>query len=286
VVLLRLHRGAPVTSAGLAMTGRPSQFGTDPARLDAVAEALARAPDVRLGGFHLHAASNVVDTDALAHLFTDGVEAAASAARTLGVRPVHVGLGGGFPFPVGRDEPAPDLRGLARPIAKVLDARFPAWRRGEPAVSFESGRYLVGDAGTLVLRVQDVKRSAGERFVVLDGGTNVWGGMAALGQLPRIPLAFRRLAGSAGPGGGAPAVVTGPLCAPSDVVSRTTAFPAVAPGDLVAVPQVGAYGPTAALAAFLSRPGPVEAVVDGDDLVDATRLDVTATPIVSGQTGG
>ena len=36
----------------------------------------------------------------------------------------------------------------------------------------EPGRYLVGDAGIYIVRVNDVKISRGKKFVIVDGGMN------------------------------------------------------------------------------------------------------------------
>jgi diaminopimelate decarboxylase len=59
-------------------------------------------------------------------------------------------------------------------------------------------------------------------------------------------------------------MVTGPLCTPLDLWARTARLPRVRPGDVLAVPNVGAYGLYASLVAFLGHPLPVEVVVDGD----------------------
>lgn len=69
-----------------------------------------------------------------------------------------------------------------------------------------------------------------------------------------------------------PTMVTGPLCTPLDSWSRDTPLPPLRPGDLLAVPNVGAYGLSASLLAFLGHPAPVEVVVDGDAVVDVSRL--------------
>jgi diaminopimelate decarboxylase len=46
-------------------------------------------------------------------------------------------------------------------------------------------------------------------------------------------------------------------------------------GDVLAIPNVGAYGLTASLLGFLSRDLPCEIVVDGGRLIEATRLTLT-----------
>jgi diaminopimelate decarboxylase len=46
----------------------------------------------------------------------------------------------------------------------------------------------------------------------------------------------------------------------------------VRPGDLVVVPNVGAYGLTASLLGFLGHTPPAEVVVRGDTVLDVSRL--------------
>ena len=62
----------------------------------------------------------------------------------------------------------------------------------------------------------------------------------------------------------AAALVAGPLCTPLDTWARSAPLSPVRPGDVVAVPNVGAYGLYASLVAFLGHPLPAEVVVDGD----------------------
>src|SRR6185437_13609358 len=80
----------------------------------------------------------------------------------------------------------PAIGGLADRLAAVLDAQLPGWRDGAPRIAFESGRFLVADAGALLCRVVDAKESKGEAFAVLDAGINALGGMAGLRRLPPL----------------------------------------------------------------------------------------------------
>jgi diaminopimelate decarboxylase len=107
-------------------------------------------------------------------------------------------------------------------------------------------------------------------FVVLDAGVNVLGGMTGLGRL-RAPDAQPRVIGRPTEPGG-PVTLVGPLCTPLDVLSTAAPIAPPRPGQLLAIPNVGAYGPTASLLAFLSRPTPVEVVVDRGAVRRARRL--------------
>ena len=179
-----------------------------------------------------------------------------------------VDLGGGFGAPSARLGDRPNLKEVGPAVELCLDEHFPGWREGTPRIVFESGRFLVGCAGTLVCSVLDVK-NRDSRVVVLDSGINHYGGMSGLGRvlpvevevLTQSPNAFERTC------------LVGPLCSSLDVLNRSATLAGVVPGDLVAVPNVGAYGLTASLVAFLSHGAPVEVVVHEDDgRVEASRL--------------
>jgi diaminopimelate decarboxylase len=146
---------------------------------------------------------------------------------------------------------------------------FPRWRQGSPRLAVESGRYLVGDSGTLLAGVSNVKLSRGRKFVILDAGINTFGGMSGLGRL--LPVSV----GIEGDEATERASLVGPLCTPGDVLGREITLPVLGPGDLVAIPNTGAYGPTASLLMFLGRPSPAEVLVRSGEVVSVSRIERT-----------
>jgi diaminopimelate decarboxylase len=93
----------------------------------------------------------------------------------------------------------------------------------------------------------------------------------------------RILAPSAQPTGPAGTVPTagnrislvGTLCTPLDVLSRSADIDVPQIGDVLEIPNVGAYGVTASLMGFLSKPVPAEVVVEQDgSVVGARRLEL------------
>lgn len=269
--LLRVNADEPVPGAGLAMTGVSSQFGAD-------ASWVLREPGRFRGvtGLHLYMGTNLVGEDVLVRQFEVGLSLAERLGNVLG-DVTEVDLGGGFGAPFARAGERPQLPGLASRIARLLDERLPGWRRAAPQVAFESGRYLVAQSGTLVSRVVDVKESKGEVFVVLDTGINHLGGMAGLRRIPRI-LPDVAPADDDGDAASRESVLAGPLCTPLDVFGRGSDLPSLEPGELVTIPNVGAYGLTASLVAFLGFDPPVEVVLDGEEVVSASRLALGRAP--------
>ena len=52
-------------------------------------------------------------------------------------------------------------------------------------------------------------------------------------------------------------------------------LPSLSSGDIVVIPNVGAYGLTASLLSFLSRDTPLEVVIDGDKVKEVSQLIIT-----------
>lgn len=276
-VVLRLNPDRLAPAAGLAMTGEASQFGVDTTWVREHPEDFHTTTPIR--GLHVFAATNLESAGAVLESMRIAVENVQKAARALGIEHLEtVLLGGGFGHPFARAGTPVDFRELRAPLEELLDHSFPGWRHGHPSIAFESGRFLAGSSGQLVCTVQDVKWSRSRRIVVLDSGINHLGGMAGLRRL--VSMGIHPLAGA--PAGGThldieECDITGPTCTPLDCWAKGVPLPPVHPGDVVTVPNVGAYGLTASLLGFLSRECPAEIVVDGYTVVSAGRLTLQRT---------
>ncbi|MEN3942054.1 hypothetical protein WJU23_12225 [Prosthecobacter sp. SYSU 5D2] len=252
-ILLRVNP-AEAPNARLAMTGVESQFGFDETLFHAPdAAERVRQPGICLRGVHVYFGTQVASVQALADNTRRALETASRLEETLGLQCTVVNAGGGFPWPYANHASYPDLTGLCAALTAVWEAS-PMHNKAE--LWFEAGRYLCAGAGSLVTRVLDVKQSRTRTFVVLDTGIHHLGGMAGLGRIPRGAVTFQNL--SSEEGAEMTADIVGPLCTPLDSLARGVKLPAVEPGDLLAVPNVGAYGLTASLIGFLSHGAPAE----------------------------
>jgi diaminopimelate decarboxylase len=105
-----------------------------------------------------------------------------------------------------------------------------------PRLHLEPGRSIVAQAGVALYRVGVVKQSGEKRWLLVDGG---------LADNPRPALYGARY--SALPvrdplrAPTSPASVAGPYCESGDVLIDDLPLPAVAEGELLAVPVSGAY---------------------------------------------
>ncbi|WP_424187548.1 phosphopantetheine-binding protein [Actinokineospora sp. G85] len=273
--LLRVNPPSNAGGAGLRMTGQPSQFGLDIAANPEVTGADLAVPGATVRGFHFYPLTNSPDEDTLRAELLGSVGLAADLAARWGVDVAHLDLGGGFSTPYAGPGTRPVYTTLRASLETALDEHFPAWRSPGFELVFESGRYLVGDSGTLLCTVTEVKASGAGTYTVLDTGIHHLGGLSGIGRLR--PMTAR----PATPAGGDPATTTlvGPLCTPADVVNRSATLPPAAPGQVLEIPNVGAYGLTASLIGFLSRPAPAEVVLRGDQVLHASRLRLAREPL-------
>lgn len=226
--------------------GAEAKFGLPVARLDAfVAE--ARALGARITGLHAHLGSGI---DAAGHW--RGVHAQlAGLADGIGTVEV-IDIGGGLPIPYRDGDAAFAIDDWAQGLAEVK-AAYPRFH-----LAIEPGRYLVGEAGVLLLSATQVVEKDGVRRVGADAGMNAllrpalydaWHGIHNLSR-PDAPndTAFD---------------VVGPICESGDVIGQRRMLPAATcEGDVLLVADAGAYG-MAMANTYNLRSLPGEHVLDG-----------------------
>jgi diaminopimelate decarboxylase len=123
-------------------------------------------------------------------------------------------------------------------------------------VLLEPGRFISGNAGILVTRVEYVKRTGRKTFVIVDAAMNDLIRPAFYESYHEIvPL---RLVGR----GLVTADVVGPICESGDYFAKGRKMPAVEPGEHVALMSAGAYGAVMA-SNYNSRPLVAEVLVCG-----------------------
>src|SRR5947207_2382496 len=169
-----------------------------------------------------------------------------------------VDFGGGLGIPYFSNEDELDMDELRAGLVSIFSEIEPEEPFSGTQFMVEPGRYLVGEAGVYVTRINDIKTSRGKKYVIVDGGMNHH--LAASGNLGQIikrnyPIAVLNRLNELPEQS---VDVVGPLCTPLDVLGRSVQFPNVAVGDLVGVFQSGAHARAASPLGFLSHPTPPE----------------------------
>lgn len=268
--LMRVNAPSAPGHGAMRMTGASSQFGIDIDSVDVAPDDLVR-DGARVHGFHFYPMSNATDEAALVDEMINSIRHAVELAERWAIPLEVLDLGGGFASPYGTEGERPRYRSLRGAVGEALDRWLPGWRSGAPRVAFESGRYLTCDSGVLVARILDVKRSRDRDFVVTDTGIHHVGGLSGIGRV--LPMrATTMVEPSFEAGTSAAGSVVGPLCTPADVLNRQIELRDVAPDRLITIPNVGAYGLSASLMGFLSRPTPIEVITRAGQVVAASRV--------------
>ncbi|OIK00869.1 diaminopimelate decarboxylase [Streptomyces sp. MUSC 14] len=252
-VLPRVNLAVPegaLTSSSLAMGGRPTPFGLDPARAGAVVRALSDGtyPQLALRGMHAHLASGLEAAEQLAV-----AESVVDWAMGLGVPLAEVNVGGGMHVDYTSPERRFDWTAYGRGLARLTAAHPGLTLRIEP------GRALTAYCGWYATEVLDVKPSHGEEFAVVRGGTHHLRTPATKGHdqpcavLPvdTWPHPWPRPAAE-----GERVTLAGQLCTPKDVLARRVPAPGLRAGDRVLFALAGAYAWNISHHDFLMHPRP------------------------------
>ncbi|HEV2455592.1 MAG TPA: diaminopimelate decarboxylase [Verrucomicrobiae bacterium] len=123
----------------------------------------------------------------------------------------------------------------------------------------EPGRFICGNAGILVTRVEYLKRTGSKNFVIVDAAMNDLIRPAFYDAYHEIVPISRRN------GGSMKADLVGGICESGDFFAKDRALPKVAEGDYLALLSAGAYSFTMA-SNYNTRPLAAEVLVNGKNV--------------------
>lgn len=229
-VSLRLNQGIGAGHHAHVITGGPdSKFGISLEDLPK-AKALAAAYNLRITGIQQHIGSNVLDEK----LFLRAVTLLLDTARML-PDVTRVDFGGGFGVPYDPNQKRLNMKSLGSLWKKETEC-FVKESGREVSFAFEPGRYIVAEAGTLLVSVTDIKETSKHRFVGVNSGFNHLVRHAMYGSYHHVVNLSQRRAKKT------LVSIAGNICESGDLfaVDREIASPSV--GDVLAIENAGAYG--------------------------------------------
>ena len=211
------------------------------------AKALA---NIRVNGVAAHIGSQITESApfiAALERLLKLVEALAQEGIPIG----HVDIGGGLGIQY-QDESPPSAQSLIKSLVSVVEANgcsLPLY--------VEPGRSIVGNAGTLLTKIEYLKTNGSKNFAVVDAGLNDFLRPALYGaQQNIVPVRQRHDI--------EPAIydIVGPVCETGDLLGSQRRL-AVACRDILAITDAGAYGYVMS-SNYNSRPRPPEVMINGD----------------------
>jgi diaminopimelate decarboxylase len=240
-----------------------NKFGIAFEQVEGVYARAAKLRHLRLRGLQMHIGSQLTEV----RPFRQAVRKVAPLADKLkarhGLEFFSIGGGIGIVYrpALASGEPrwwrSPAARGVITP-QRYADRLVPLLKSLGLRVLIEPGRFLVGNGGILVTRVEYVKRTGRKNFVIVDAAMNDLIRPAFYDSYHEIVPLRRR--------GGAlrPCDVVGPICESGDYFAKDRPLPKVGEGDFLALLSAGAYGSVMS-SNYNSRPLTAEVMVKGGE---------------------
>ncbi len=235
----------PKTHPYIATGLKESKFGIAYDDAPALYRRAVQLPHIAVRGLDIHIGSQITDLEPYREA-TVKVLDLVDRLRSDGIALAHIDVGGGLGIRYRDETPVP----LAD-YATMLRSLF----AGRPELLLlEPGRRLVGNAGVLLTRVEYLKPGTAKSFAIVD---------AAMNDLLRPALydAWHPVEPVRPRDGAARSwEIVGPVCESGDFLAQDRLL-ALAPGDLLAIGAVGAYGMSMS-SNYNARPRACEVLVD------------------------
>ncbi|GGR73804.1 diaminopimelate decarboxylase [Streptomyces humidus] len=193
---------------------------------------------------HTHAGSQGCPLDLMARGVAQAVEFAEEVNASLGRRQVvGVDIGGGLPVNFADDETTPSYATYVEQLrahAPALFAELSGISGGYEIVT-EFGRSVLAKNGFTAAYVEYTKNVGGRSIAVTHAGVQV--ATRTVFNPDAWPLRIEAYdgGGTVKRGGPVRQDIAGPACFAGDLLARDRALPLLEPGDIVAVPDTGAY---------------------------------------------
>ena len=232
-------------------------------------ERVVKGTGLRVRGLHMHTGSEIKDVQ----VFLRALEVLFEAARRFPELD-FLDLGSGFKVPYRPGDPETDVAGLGEQVAAAF-REFEA-EYGRPLQAwFEPGKYLVSEAGWLLVEVSTVKHTTATVFAGVNSGFNHL-------IRPMMYEAYHHISNLTRPTSpGRLYTVVGNICE-TDTFAWDRLLPEVREGDILAFHNAGAYGFEMS-SSFNSRLRPAEVLLEEDGSTRLIRRRQTFEDLLAGQ---
>lgn len=241
-VAVRMNPNVDAHTHAKVTTGTyENKFGIQLEDVESVYARAARLPNLRLRGVQMHIGSQLtaIQPFEMAVKKVLPLVGRLAARHRLEFFSIGGGLGIVYDPALASGSPAwwksPAARGILTP-AHYAERLIPLLKPLALKILLEPGRFIVGNAGILVTRVQYVKKTGHKNFVIVDAAMNDLVRPAMYDSYHEIvPVAQRN-------GKLIASDVVGPICESADYFCKDRPLPVVGEGDCLALLSAGAYG--------------------------------------------
>jgi diaminopimelate decarboxylase len=271
-IAIRVNPDVDAHTHAKITTGKSgNKFGIPLAQAAAAYEAASKLKNIQIKGVQMHIGSQLTSVAPFVEAVKKVTPFVAELKATYGITYFSIGGGMGIVYkdalasgqqawwdaqPADQRPLAPETYGEAlTPLLAPLGLK----------ILLEHGRFMVGNAGVLVSRVEHLKRGAGKNFLIVDAAMNDLIRPAMYESFHEIVPVRRDSSRRA-----LVADVVGPICESGDCFAKDRQIQEVGEGELVALMSAGAYG-YAMANRYNTRSMPAEVLVQGSsfELINA-----------------
>lgn len=263
-IAIRVNPDVDAHTHAKITTGKSeNKFGIPLKYAAAAYEAASKYPNIQIKGVQMHIGSQLTSLAP----FVEAVEKVAPFAAELKARYgiTYFSIGGGMGI-VYKDALASGQQAWwdaqpedQRPLTPETygAALVPLLQPLGLKILLEHGRFMVGNAGILLSRVEHLKRGAGRNFLIVDAAMNDLVRPAMYDSYHEIVPVQRDSSRRA-----LVADIVGPVCESGDCFAKERQLQELGEGELIAFMSAGAYGYTMA-SRYNTRSLPAEVLVKG-----------------------
>jgi diaminopimelate decarboxylase len=271
-VAARLKKIAPIavrvnpnieahTHAKITTGTYENKFGIAFEQVPGVYARASKLSNIRIRGVQMHIGSQITETSPFQLATEKILPLVRELARKYKLEFFSIGGGLGIVYDPALASGSPEWwqSGAGKKImtpasyaAKIVPLLQPLGLK----ILLEPGRFIVGNAGAMVTRVEYIKRTGKKNFVIVD---------AAMNDLirPAFYDAYHEIVPLAKKGGTTiSSDVVGPICESGDYFCKDRPLPKLGEGDQIALLSAGAYGFVMA-STYNTRPLAAEVLVNG-----------------------
>lgn len=223
----------------MSTAGAQSKFGVgirDPEMRERVIEAYHRYP--WMTGIHVHVGSQGIPVEMMVKGVLEVTLLADEINERIGAPQIGtIDIGGGLSVDFQSD----DVEVGFQEYADALRAGVPRLFSGDYRIVTEFGRSVLAKAGFFAAYVEYTKTSGGRRIAVTHAGAQI--ATRTVFMPNSWPLRVLPFTADGSPKIGDDVVqdVAGPCCFAGDIIARGRNLPELEPGDIVVMPDTGAY---------------------------------------------
>ncbi len=276
-IMVRLTPGIECHTHEYIKTGRiDSKFGFDPNDTESVFEFISQHPGLNFLGLHAHIGSQIFELQPHADLGPVMVNWLTKAQK-YGLSIAQLDIGGGLGIRYTEHDDPPSIDEWAKTVCQSVVAACEAEGIPLPKLISEPGRSLIGSACVTAYTIGGHKVIPGIRtYMTIDGGMSDNPRPITYQSVYRAMVANRMSAPMS-----ETVTIAGKHCESGDVLIKDAQIAKAAPGDILVVPDTGAYNYSmssnynriARPAAVLVRDGQASLILERESLDDLLRHD-------------